>query len=136
MTDRMPARNNNYRGGGSGGPRGPYHCSPSQPNSFLELKREKNQKETIYFILFKAGRGVSEKVSANGFCLGSGLFGSCNSNQRLLAKSWNHILNKPFIHIFGTYWFIKYKGFLRNTNILPMYQQIYRTFLQALIKFK
>ena len=26
------------------------------------------------------GRGVSEKVSAVGFCLGSGLFGSCNSN--------------------------------------------------------
>ena len=29
---------------------------------------------------FYAGRGVSEKVSADGFCLGSGLFGSCNSN--------------------------------------------------------
>ena len=29
---------------------------------------------------FKAGRGVSEKVLAVGFCLGSGLFGSCNSN--------------------------------------------------------
>ena len=28
----------------------------------------------------KPGRGVSEKVSAVGFCLGSGLFGSCNSN--------------------------------------------------------
>ena len=26
------------------------------------------------------GRGVSEKVSAVGFCLGSGLFGSCNSD--------------------------------------------------------
>ena len=26
------------------------------------------------------GRGVSEKVLAAGFCLGSGLFGSCNSN--------------------------------------------------------
>ena len=25
------------------------------------------------------GMGVSEKVSAVGFCLGSGLFGSCNS---------------------------------------------------------
>ena len=30
--------------------------------------------------LFQPGRGVSEKVSAVGFCLGSGLFGSCNSN--------------------------------------------------------
>ena len=28
----------------------------------------------------KPGRGVSEKVSAVGFCLGSGLFGSCNSD--------------------------------------------------------
>ena len=27
-----------------------------------------------------AGKGVSEKVLAVGFCLGSGLFGSCNSN--------------------------------------------------------
>ena len=26
------------------------------------------------------GRGVSEKVSSVGFCLGSGLFGSCNSD--------------------------------------------------------
>ena len=26
------------------------------------------------------GRGVSEKVSAVGFCLGSDLFGSCNSD--------------------------------------------------------
>ena len=26
------------------------------------------------------GRGVSEKVSAVSFCIGSGLFGSCNSN--------------------------------------------------------
>ena len=26
------------------------------------------------------GRGASEKVSAVGFCLGSGLFGSCNSD--------------------------------------------------------
>ena len=68
------------------------------------------------------GRGVSEKVSAVGFCLDSGLFGSCNSDYRLLAKSWNHIVNKPFIHIIGTYWFIKYKGFLkRNTKFLPMY---------------
>ena len=29
---------------------------------------------------FEPGRGVSEKVSAVGFCLGSGLFGSCNSD--------------------------------------------------------
>ena len=29
--------------------------------------------------------------------------------------------NKPFFHIFGTYWFIKYKGSLRNTNFLPLY---------------
>ena len=36
---------------------------------------------------YPAGRGVSEKVSTVGFCLGSGLFGSCNSDQRLLAKS-------------------------------------------------
>ena len=36
---------------------------------------------------FDAGRGVSEKVLAVGFCLGSGLFGSCNSDERLLAKS-------------------------------------------------
>ncbi len=27
-----------------------------------------------------AGMGVSEKVSVVGFCLGSGLFGNCNSN--------------------------------------------------------
>ena len=26
------------------------------------------------------GRGVTEAVSAVGFCLGSGLFGSCNSD--------------------------------------------------------
>ena len=57
---------------------------------------------------YPAGRGVSEKVSTVGFCLGSGLFGSCNSDQRLLAKSWNHIVIKPFFHIIGTYWFIKY----------------------------
>ena len=30
--------------------------------------------------LLLSGRGVSEKVSAVGFCLGSGLFDSCNSN--------------------------------------------------------
>ena len=29
---------------------------------------------------FEPGRGVSEKVLAVGFCLGSGLFGSCNSD--------------------------------------------------------
>ena len=29
---------------------------------------------------FWPGRGVSEKVLAVGFCLGCGLFGSCNSN--------------------------------------------------------
>jgi hypothetical protein len=34
--------------------------------------------ETI--IYFKSGRGASEKVSAVCFCLGSGLFGSCNSD--------------------------------------------------------
>ena len=28
----------------------------------------------------KPGKGVSEKVLAVGFCLGSGLFGSCNSD--------------------------------------------------------
>ena len=33
----------------------------------------------------------------------------------------NHMENKPFFHIFGTYWFIKYKGSLRNTNFLPLY---------------
>ena len=27
-----------------------------------------------------SGRGVPEKISAVGFCLGSGLFGSCNSD--------------------------------------------------------
>ena len=31
-------------------------------------------------LCFVSGRGVSEKVLAVGFCLGSGLFGSCNSN--------------------------------------------------------
>ena len=66
--------------------------------------------------LFVPGRGVSEKVSVVSFCLGSGLFGSCNSDLRLLAKSWNHIVNKPFFHNIGTYWFILYKGSLRNTN--------------------
>ena len=30
--------------------------------------------------ILKSGRGVSEKVLAVGFCLGSGLFGSCNSD--------------------------------------------------------
>ena len=49
----------------------------------------------------ETGRGVSEKVSAVGFCLGGGLFGSCNSNQRLLAKSWNHILNNHFFISLG-----------------------------------
>ena len=65
----------------------------------------------------------------------SGLFGSCNSDFRLLAKFWNHIVNKPFFHIIGTYWFIKYKGSLRNINFLPIYTNWYRTFLKALIKF-
>ena len=41
----------------------------------------------LFYTLEYPGRGVSEKVSAVGFCLGSGLFGSCNSDQRLLAKS-------------------------------------------------
>jgi hypothetical protein len=38
--------------------------------------------EQLYYELSlkKPGRGVSEKVSAVGFCLGSGLFGSCNSD--------------------------------------------------------
>ena len=35
----------------------------------------------------------------------------------------------------GTYWFIKNKGSLRNTNFLPMYTNLYRTFIQAVIKF-
>ena len=35
---------------------------------------------------------------------------------------------------YGTYWFVKYKGSLRNTNFLLMYTNWYRTFLQALIK--
>ena len=78
------------------------------------------------------GRGVSEKVSAVSFCLGSGLFGSCNSDLRLEIT---YVVNKPFFHIIGTYWFIKYKGSLRHTNFLPMYTNWYRTFLQALIKF-
>ena len=38
----------------------------------------------LYSLQFRIGvqqgRGVSEKVLAVGFCLGSGLFGSCNSN--------------------------------------------------------
>ena len=33
-----------------------------------------------YLVMWWAGRGVSENVSAVSFCLGSGLFGSCNSN--------------------------------------------------------
>ena len=34
----------------------------------------------FYLCVILPGRGVSEKVSAVSFCLGSGLFGSCNSD--------------------------------------------------------
>ena len=36
--------------------------------------------EICFLCKHVAGRGASEKVSAVGFCLGSGLFGSCNSD--------------------------------------------------------
>ena len=39
---------------------------------FIDKKTENQQSD--------AGRGVSEKVWAVGFWLGSGLFGSCNSD--------------------------------------------------------
>ena len=34
----------------------------------------------VWYPRLFAGRGVTEAVSAVGFCLGSGLFGSCNSD--------------------------------------------------------
>ena len=40
------------------------------------------------------GRGVSEKVSEVGFCLGSGLFGSCNSDySRVQNKHSRTLIN-------------------------------------------
>ena len=73
------------------------------------------------------------------FLPGSGLFGSCNSNSRLLAKSWNHIVKKPFFTLLGPTGLLNmYKGSLRNTNFLPMicFTNRCKTFLQALfIKF-
>ena len=46
-------------------------------NKFIDATFEKICPHCVYP---QAGRGVSEKVSAVGFCLGSGLFGSCNSD--------------------------------------------------------
>ena len=40
----------------------------------------KEQSHLISSLWMLPGRGVSEKVSAVSFCLGSGLFGSCNSD--------------------------------------------------------
>ena len=42
--------------------------------TYLFLKLTTNLRYT------RPGRGVSEKISAVSFCLGSGLFGSCNSD--------------------------------------------------------
>ena len=67
-------------------------------------------KHTIGFYQEFRREGWTEKRSAVRFCLGSGLFGSYNSDKRLLAKSWNHMVNNFFFHIIGTYWFIKYQG--------------------------
>ena len=39
-----------------------------------------DQKIMDGIVSYHAGRGVSKKVSAVGFCLGSGLFGSYNSD--------------------------------------------------------
>ena len=50
-----------------------------EPNPFCKLSMiAKNLERMVYGL--HAGRGVSEKASKVGFCLGSGLFGSCNSN--------------------------------------------------------
>ena len=48
--------------------------------SVVELALVEDLVYLVKCIWYLAGRGVSEKVSAVGFCLGSGLFGSCNSD--------------------------------------------------------
>ena len=54
----------------------------SQISNIIGFKTRKNhvEQEKNLFGLFVTGKGVSEKVLAVGFCLGSGLFGSCNSD--------------------------------------------------------
>ena len=45
-----------------------------------KIPDESSQLGVLILLLSRAGRGVSEKVLAVCFCLGSGLFGSCNSD--------------------------------------------------------
>ena len=57
----------------------------SQVNYFAQMIHRKKLYKVHYillhfFIMYGSGRGVSEKVSVVGFCLGSGLCGSCNSD--------------------------------------------------------
>ena len=56
------------------------HCSPGFcPSHYCQPPRFKKYLLTEYLYLHP-GRGASEKRSAVGFCLGSGLFGSYNSD--------------------------------------------------------
>ena len=66
------------------------------PVSVVTRRARPNLVTTVeYLFLFNRNKnlwgehreGSIREGLAVGFCLGSGLFGSCNSNQRLLAKS-------------------------------------------------
>ena len=56
MTDRMPAPNNNYRGGGSGGAKGTIHSQSPPPPIFLELTQLVNLKLHLCYITMRISR--------------------------------------------------------------------------------
>ena len=54
--------------------------SLGNPHDVCYLKNHLHTYSTQVVNYLYPGRGVAEKVSSVGFCLGSGLFGSCNSD--------------------------------------------------------